>query len=101
MRAHADDLRAEVDEPQLVEAIARDFKSAPLEKISARAAILCAHAEKLTLTPRQIGAEDIERLRAGGCSDEAIHSATQVTALFNYFNRIADGLGIEPEPEWD
>jgi hypothetical protein len=23
-----------------------------------------------------------------------------VTALFNYYNRIADGLGIEAEPEW-
>lgn len=42
---------------------------------------------------------DIEKLRAQGLSDRAIHDATQVIAFFNYINRIADGLGIDLEPE--
>ncbi len=47
-----------------------------------------------------MGAADIERLRGEGCSDEAIHDAIQVIAYFNYVNRVAEGVGIGPEPEW-
>lgn len=40
---------------------------------------------------------DIAGLRAHGFDDRAIHDATQVIAYFNYINRIADALGVEPE----
>lgn len=43
---------------------------------------------------------DVDALRNVGLSDEAIHEATQVIALFNYYNRLADGLGIAGEPDW-
>lgn len=46
---------------------------------------------------------DITRLRSAGLDDRAIHDATQVIAYFNYINRIADALGVEPEtfiPPW-
>lgn len=33
-------------------------------------------------------------LRRAGLCDTAIHDVAQVTAMFNYYNRIADGLGI-------
>lgn len=48
-------------------------------------------------------AGDIETLRTAGLDDRAIHDATQVIAYFNYINRIADTLGVEPEtfiPPW-
>jgi hypothetical protein len=32
-----------------------------------------------------------------GWNDRAIHDAAQVVAYFNYINRVADGLGIDPE----
>ena len=35
-----------------------------------------------------------------GLTDPAIHDVVQVTALFNYYDRLADGMGIDPEPEW-
>jgi alkylhydroperoxidase family enzyme len=41
--------------------------------------------------------EDLERLRARGFDDAAIHDATQVISYFNYITRIADALGVEPE----
>jgi alkylhydroperoxidase family enzyme len=41
---------------------------------------------------------DVQALRAAGFDDAAVHDIVQITALFNYYNRLADGLGIDPEP---
>lgn len=100
MRAHANDLRAEVtwlpDEQRdaWVEAVARDWRSAPLAPLD-RA--LCLFADKLTLQPTAMAEADITALRAAGASDPAIHDATQVIGYFNYINRVADALGVELE----
>ncbi len=58
---------------------------------------LCEYAEKLTQNPDQMSAKDIEHLRQKGLDDVAIHDATQVISYFNYINRVADALGVEPE----
>jgi len=58
---------------------------------------LCQYAEKLTLSQRDMGADDIEALRFHGFDDTAIHDATQIVGYFNYITRLADGLGVEPE----
>lgn len=42
--------------------------------------------------------EDIQHLRSLGFIDKDIHDAVQVIAYFNYINRVADALGVEPEP---
>jgi len=60
---------------------------------------LCDYAVKLTLTPSAMGPADISLLRSHGLSDRAINDAVQVIAFFNYINRIAEGLGVELEPE--
>jgi alkylhydroperoxidase family enzyme len=46
-----------------------------------------------------IGPADIAVLRENGFDDQAISTATQVVAYFNYINRIADGLGVPPD-DW-
>jgi alkylhydroperoxidase family enzyme len=38
--------------------------------------------------------EDIDRLRKHGWSDEQIAEAVYVTAMFAFFNRVADAFGI-------
>jgi alkylhydroperoxidase family enzyme len=51
-----------------------------------------------------MGEDDIAQLRAAGFDDRAIHDATQVAAYFNYINRVADALHVEPESfvrAWD
>ncbi len=58
-------------------------------------------AVKLTLTPARVTEDDVKELLKQGFDDGAIHDIVQITALFNYFDRLADGLGIDPEPEWD
>ena len=57
-------------------------------------------AVKLTRSPSAVTAADITVLRRVGFDDLAINDIVQITALFNYYDRLADGLGIEPEPEW-
>ncbi len=42
-------------------------------------------------------AADVESLRSGGLDDRAIHDAVQIIGYFNYINRVADALGVEPE----
>ncbi len=58
---------------------------------------LCALAEKLSLDPRAATADDIDGLRGHGFDDQGIHDAVQIIGFFNYINRVADALGVEPE----
>ncbi len=62
---------------------------------------LCAWAEKLTKTPGDMAKTDVQELEAAGFSQEAISDAAQVVSYFNYINRIADGLGVDLEPEME
>lgn len=52
-----------------------------------------------TRSPAAVGTAEIETLRRLGWSDRAITDAAQVCAYFNYINRIAEGLGVDPE-DW-
>ena len=54
-------------------------------------------ALRLTDDPSAMTESDVEGLREIGFDDVAIHDIVQVTALFNYYNRLADGLGVDPE----
>jgi uncharacterized peroxidase-related enzyme len=78
-----------------VHRIAADWRSAGLAVPNAA---LCAFAEKLTLTPAAMSADDIAALRTVGFDEQAIHDAVQVASYFNYINRIADSLDVAPEP---
>ncbi len=57
------------------------------------------YALLLTRHPREIEARHVEALRQAGLSDEEIHRVAAVAAYFNFVNRIAEGLGVELEPE--
>jgi alkylhydroperoxidase family enzyme len=55
---------------------------------------------KLTHNAAEVDERDIEVLRAQGLDDATISDAIQVVGYFNYVTRVADGVGIEEEPEW-
>jgi uncharacterized peroxidase-related enzyme len=84
----------EIDADAFVHAVAGNWRSAPLSTVD-RA--LCEYAEKLTHMPSAMSPSDLEKLRENGFDDRSIHDATQVISYFNYINRIADALGVEPE----
>ena len=58
---------------------------------------MLAYAVKLTRTPGEMTASDVEDLRAAGFSDRDVLDIVEVTAYYAYANRITDGLGVEPE----
>ena len=93
MNAHWNDLRAEVA-TGLADRVREDWRTAGLDRATEA---LLAYAEKLTLRPAESGERDVARLREAGWGDRAIHDAAQVVAFFNYINRVAEGLGVEPE----
>lgn len=83
-----------------VHAVVQDWTSAPLTDADMA---LCQFAAKLTQSPARMAPVDLDELRKHGLDDRAIHDATQVIGYFNYINRIADALGVEPEdfiPHW-
>ncbi|WP_435009809.1 carboxymuconolactone decarboxylase family protein [Tundrisphaera lichenicola] len=45
--------------------------------------------------------EDVERLRSQGWTDPQIAECVYVTALFAFFNRVADAFGLEDPGYFD
>jgi uncharacterized peroxidase-related enzyme len=74
-----------------------DYRQAEL---TPRERALCDFAVKLTHLAAEVDAADIDALRAQGLSDADVSDAIQVIGYFNYVTRVADGVGIEDEPEW-
>ena len=61
--------------------------------------VMLDYALKLTVRPQAMEAADVELLRRQGLDDRAIHDICSVSAYFAFVNRIADGLGVELEPD--
>ena len=55
-------------------------------------------ASKLTVRPGEMSETDLTPLREAGLTDRDILDIVEVTAYYAYANRIADGLGLQPEP---
>jgi uncharacterized peroxidase-related enzyme len=86
---------AEAD--RLAAAVMDDYRAAGLPPADVA---MLDFAVKLTREPSAMSRDDVEALRAHGFDDAAVHEVVQIAAMFNYYNRLADGLGIDPEPDW-
>ncbi len=53
----------------------------------------------MTRAPAAVRRQDLETLRKHGLTDRDILDTVEVIAYFNYINRIADALGVDPELE--
>jgi len=67
--------------------------------LNPRQKALCRFAEMVTRAPGAMSARHLDPLRENGLSDRDILDAVEVISYFNYINRIADALGVDPEPE--
>ena len=53
--------------------------------------------DKITMGAHTTSQEYIDNLKSDGLTEQMIHDVVQITAYFNYVNRLADALGVELE----
>ena len=59
--------------------------------------VLLEYVTKVTEAAYRTTAEDVQILRDHGWSEPQIAEAVYITALFAFFNRVADAFGISPQ----
>ena len=96
--AHSAALRKLTKDPVLADGIAADHTGVQLEP---RTRAMLDYAVKLTLRPTEMIEADVVALREAGWSDKDVMDIAEVTGMFNMTNRMASGLGWEPNPEYD
>jgi uncharacterized peroxidase-related enzyme len=77
--------------PGLLAAALADLDTAPVDE---RLRPVLRYVGKLTSTPSQMTQEDADAVYAAGWDEQALHDAVLVCALFNFMNRMVDGLGV-------
>ena len=59
--------------------------------------ILMDYVELVTKAAYRTTPEDVEKLRVAGWKEEQIAEAVYITAMFAFFNRVADAFGVPPQ----
>src|SRR5512144_2782771 len=95
--AHGAALRQALADPVLADRITLDWRRAGLD---ARRTAICAYVEKLTRTPREVGLDDLETLRAQGLTDAECWDVAEIAAMYNFTNRMAMATDMLPNPEY-
>ncbi|MEV6627729.1 peroxidase-related enzyme [Amycolatopsis sp. NPDC051106] len=78
----------------LLAAAVADLDSAPVDD---KLRPVLAYVGKLTRTPSRMTEDDAEAVFAAGWDERALHDAVLVCALFNFMNRMVEGLGIRAD----
>ncbi|SDN34066.1 uncharacterized peroxidase-related enzyme [Lentzea albidocapillata subsp. violacea] len=61
---------------------------------------LLRYVGKLTRTPSRMTRADADAVFAAGWDERALHDAVSVCALFNFMNRLVEGLGISASTDY-
>jgi uncharacterized peroxidase-related enzyme len=86
---------SEVLPDDVVKAVLDDWHSAPIDE---RLRVTLGFLEKVTLTPGEVGPDDVTPLRSAGVSDQAIEDALYVCAYINLIDRLANSFGFSVPP---
>ena len=81
----------------LVDQLKKDFRKADVDE---KNMAMLVYAEKVTLRHCECRSGDVDALRKVGFEDVEILDIVQVSAYYNFVNRMACGLGVELEPYW-
>jgi uncharacterized peroxidase-related enzyme len=95
--AHGAALRHELGDPVLGERVAFDWRRAGLDE---RRSAICAYAEKLTLTPREIDRADLQTLLDAGLTLEEAWDVAEIAAMYNLTNRMAMATNMLPNEQY-
>jgi uncharacterized peroxidase-related enzyme len=78
----------------LASQVKRDYRQASLDP---KTRALMDFAITVTRNAHQVGQKTIDELRRTGWTDEQILHAVHIIGFFNYYTRMVDALGVEPE----
>jgi uncharacterized peroxidase-related enzyme len=83
--------------PGLLAAALTDLDTAPIEE---RLKPVLRYVGKLTATPAKMTEADANAVFDAGWDEPALYHAVLVCGLFNFMNRMVDGLGIRAEDSY-
>lgn len=79
-------------DPEVFKPLMQDIETAP---IADRLKPIFRYVKTITLAPSKSSDSQTREIRAAGWDDQAIHDAVSVCALFNFMNRLVEGMGVE------
>jgi uncharacterized peroxidase-related enzyme len=95
--AHGAALREALGDQVLGDRITLDWKRAGLDE---RRSAICAYAEKLTKTPREMTRADKDSLLAVGLTEQEAWDVAEIAAMYNLTNRMAMATDMLPNEEY-
>ena len=95
--SHGAELRMALEDEVLGDRLTLDYRRAGLNE---RTTAMLDYVVKITNQPLECSEADVEHLRSLGFSDEAIFDMAEITAMFNFTNRLASATGMMPNREY-
>ena len=81
---------------ELLSALLEDIDTAPIDS---RLRPVLHYVKKLTQIPSRMVQADADAVFAAGWNEAALYHAVSVCGLFNFYNRLVEGIGIRLTPE--
>jgi uncharacterized peroxidase-related enzyme len=95
--AHGAALREALGDPIVADRITLDYKRAGLD--SKMEAVL-DFAVKITSSPLDCEQDDLEHLKSFGLTEEEVWDVIEISAMYNFTNRMASATGMIPNREY-
>lgn len=97
LTAHGAAVRELSKDPELGDALVMNWRAA---KVTARQLAMLSFAHSLTVSPEATIEADRAALRRAGLTDRDIWDLASVAAFFNFTNRLATAVGMQPNAEY-
>lgn len=95
--SHGQALRHEMHDEANADRIVFNWRHADLTD---RQRAICLFVDKLTATPATVERADVDALADAGLGPDDIWDVVELTAMYNFTNRISSALGIMPNVEY-
>lgn len=95
LTTHSDALRGLVDDPNWVDTLTYNYRSA---KLTLKQRALCDYAYFATAYPREVSTDQVDKLRDAGFNDHEILESAFIVGFFNYTNRWVSTISPVPNP---
>ncbi len=95
--AHGAIARIRARDPYLADQVAVDWRKAP---VGERMHTVLDVAVRLAVSPAEVTAEDLDRLRAQGLTEDDVWDLGMIVSFFALSNRLAHWAAIPPNPEF-